>query len=171
MFKDHFGESIAIIGTASNHPEVLINSKNLDSEVTLNSNQESIIKNAAKFLWKDVLEFCSKLTPLSWPPTIEELLSENRLPPPATILFLTTLLKSPKHAAKDRIHRIVDSYAADLVYGVYGELTAKRYLLGHGLHCMTGNKESVQVKTVYDIVLHTTPSWISKLRKLRRQWN
>ena len=50
MLKDHFEESIAIIGTASNHPDVLINSKNLDSEVTLNSNKESIIKNAAKFL-------------------------------------------------------------------------------------------------------------------------
>lgn len=177
MLKDHFGESIAIIGTASNHPDVLINSENLDSEVTLNSNQESIIKNAAKFLRKDILEFCSKLTPLSWPPTIEELLSENRLPPPATILFLTTLLKSPKHAATDRIRRIVDSYAADFVYGVSGELTAKHYLLGHGLHCMTGNKESVLVtnrlghSASYDTILDIETAQAQKAVELMNSAN
>ncbi len=145
LLKDYYGESIAIIGTGSNHLEVVINSANLNSEVTLNSNQEEMIKNTAKFLRSDILEFCSQLTPLSWPPTIEELLSENRLPPPSTILFLTTLLKSPKHAATERIRRLVDSYAADFVYGVSGEWTSKHYLLGHGLHSMPGNKESVQI--------------------------
>ena len=58
---------------------------------------------------------------------------------------MTTLLKSPKHAATDRIRRLVDSFSSDFVYGVSGELTGKHYLLAHGLHCMTGNKESLQI--------------------------
>ena len=36
MIHDYYGEIVIIIGTRSNHSEVLINSKNLDSEVTLN---------------------------------------------------------------------------------------------------------------------------------------
>ena len=136
MINDHYGDSVLIIGTRENHPEVIIYSKNLDSQVTLNSCKQSIIKNAAGCLRKDIVEFCSKLTPLSWPPTLEELLSEKRLPPPSTILFLTTLLKSPKHAATDRIRRLVDSFAADFVHGVSRELTSKHFLLAHGLHSM-----------------------------------
>ena len=111
----------------------------------MNANNQSIVKNAAKFLRRDMLEFCSRLPQLNWPPTLEELLGETRLPPPSIILFLTNLLKSPKHAVTDRIRRLVDSFAADFMYGVSGEITGKHYLLGHGLHSMTGNKESVQV--------------------------
>ena len=159
MINDHYGDSILIIGTNVNHPEVIIYARNLDSKVTLNSCKESIIKNAAACLRKDIIEFCSKLPPLSWPPTLEELLSETRLPPPSTIFFLTSLLKSPKHAATERIRRLVNSFAADFVYGVSGELTSKHFLLAHGLHSMSGNKEAVQITnrlghcTSYDNVL------------------
>ena len=143
MINDHYGDSVLIIGTRENHPEVIIYSKNLDSQVTLNSCKQSIIKNAAGCLRKDIVEFCSKLTPLSWPPTLEELLSEKRLPPPSTILLLMTLLKLPKHAATDRIQHLVDSFAADFVHGVSGELTSKHFLLAHRLHSMSGDKETV----------------------------
>ena len=54
MIHEYYGELDVIIGTRLNHPEVLIHSKNLDSEVTLNSNEELIIKNAAKSLRNDI---------------------------------------------------------------------------------------------------------------------
>ena len=81
------------------------------------------------------------------------------MPSPSTTLFLTTLLKSSKKAATDCIRRMVDPFSADFIYGVNGELTSKHYLLAHGLHCITGNKETVQTTKrlghcrPYDIVL------------------
>ena len=66
-------------------------------------NNQFIVKNADKFLRRDILEFCSRLPQLNWPPTLEELLGETCLPPPSVILFLTTLLKSLKHAVTDCI--------------------------------------------------------------------
>ena len=59
MIHDCYGEVVIIIGTRANYSEVLINSKNLDSKVTLNSNEELIIKNAAKCLRNDILDFCT----------------------------------------------------------------------------------------------------------------
>ena len=132
MIHDYYGEVVIIIGTRSNHSEILINSKNLGSEVTLNSNEEMIIKNAAKCLRNDILDFCTRLPPLSWPPKLKELLSGNRLPPRSTTLLLITLLKSSKKAVTDRIRRLVDSFSADFVYGVSSELTSKHYLLAQG---------------------------------------
>ena len=63
------------------------------------------------------------------------------------VLFLTTMLKSPKHAVTDRIRRLVKSYSADFVHGVTNGqvLTAKQYLLGLGLHNLTGNKKIVHI--------------------------
>ena len=67
MIHDYYGEVAIMIGTRSNHSEVLINSKNLGSEVTLNSNEELIIKNAAKCLRNYIIDFFTRLPPLSWP--------------------------------------------------------------------------------------------------------
>lgn len=66
-----------------------------------------------------------------------------------------------KKTVTDRFRQLEDSFSADFVYGVSGELTSNYYLLAHGLHYLTGNKETVQVtnrlghgvsyKTVLDI--------------------
>ena len=71
-------------------------------------NNQFIVKNADKFLRRDILEtyFCSRLPQLNWPLTLEELLGETCLPPPSVILFLTTLLKSLKHDCH-RLHPYV----------------------------------------------------------------
>ena len=114
----HYGDHILILGTRKNSPDVVINSKSLESEVTITSDHESLIRNPAKYLRSDIIDYCDKLTLLSWPPTLEELLSDERLPPPSVVLFLTTMLKSPKHAVTDRIRRLVKSYSADFVHGV-----------------------------------------------------
>ena len=60
----YYGE-VVIIGAWSNHSGTLINSKKkMDSEVSLNSNKELIIKNAAKCLRNDIRDFCTRLPPL-----------------------------------------------------------------------------------------------------------
>ena len=64
MIHDYYAEVVIIIGTRSDHSDVLINSKNPDSEVTLNSNGGLIIKTASKCLRKDILDFCTRLLPL-----------------------------------------------------------------------------------------------------------
>ena len=125
---------------------MLINSDNLQTNLVLRANEESIIKEAAKFLREDILEFCSKLPPLSWPPTIEELSSDVRLPPPSVVLFLTSLLKSPNHKATDRLRRLVSSLSADFVHGISrgSTVTGKHFLLASGTHAMNGDKKVVQ---------------------------
>ena len=125
---------------------LLINSDNLQTNLVLRTNEDSIIKEAAKFLRKDILEFCSKLPPLSWPPTIEELLSDVRLPPPSVVLFLTSLLKSPNHKATDCLLQLVSSLSADFVHGISrgSTVTGKHFLLASGTHAMTGDKKVVQ---------------------------
>ena len=52
LLKDHYGESVSIIGTGSNHLEVIVNSNNLNAEVTLNSNQEDMIKKECSKILK-----------------------------------------------------------------------------------------------------------------------
>ena len=131
-----------------------------------------MIKDAAKFLRNDILDFCAKLLPLSWPPRLEELLCEERLPP--TVLFLNTLLKSPKHAVTDRIRRLINSFSADFVYGVSGGkvLTGKHFLFVHGLHAITRNKEIVKIANrlghcvTYDNLLDIQSAHAQKAVKL-----
>ena len=106
-------------------------------------------------------------------PTLEELFSDDRLPSSSRTQFLTTLLKSSKKAVTDRICRLVNSFSADFVYGVSGELTSKHYLLAHGLHCITGNKETVQITNrlghcvSYDTVLDIETAQAQKAVTLR----
>lgn len=106
--------------------------------------QDETIENAAKYIRRDIEEYYEKLSenPMIWPPTIEELMCDKRLPLPSGILFLTNLLKSSKHSAAQNIHRLVESYASDLVYSVSNGavMTPKHYLLGLNLHNVTGKK-------------------------------
>ena len=50
-----------------------VNSKNLDSEVTLNSTEELITKKSVKYLGNDILDFCTQLPPLRLPPMLTQL--------------------------------------------------------------------------------------------------
>jgi len=67
--------------------------------------------------------------------------------PPPVILFLTKLLKSPKHSLAENTRRLVESFAFDLIHGVTkGDImTTKHYLLGLGFHNIAGKKNLVQI--------------------------
>ena len=47
----------------------------------------------------------------------EELMSDDRLPPPSVSLFLKNFLKSSKHITRN-IRKLVDSYSSDFIHSV-----------------------------------------------------
>ncbi len=61
--------------------------------------------------------------------------------------FLMCLLKSEDHSQGSTVQRLIESYAADLIQGVTrGKvLTAKHFLIGLGLHNITGPKKPIQI--------------------------
>ena len=101
----------------------------------------------ANYLRNDILEYCSSLSNLNWPPSIDELTKEDRLPPTSVTLFLTNLLKSADHSLKPYVQRLIDSYSLDMIHGVSrgSVITSKHFLLGLGLHNITGQKKVVQL--------------------------
>ena len=120
MLTNYYGEKLTLLGTRANSSEVLKNSNNLESEVTLTSNHEFEIQDATKFLRNDITDYCAKLPPLSWPTILDKLLSNERSPPLSAILFLSTLLKSSKHAVNSSICRLGDLFSVDFIYRVRG---------------------------------------------------
>ena len=70
------------------------------------------------------------MTPLNWPPTLEELMSDDRLPQPSVLLFLTKILKSSKHGVTRNIRTLVNPYSSDFIHSVSkGEVLA--FLIGY----------------------------------------
>ena len=112
-------------------------------ETTLNmSDKESTIKRVVSYLLEDIQEYFRSLLPLSWPPTVEVLCTENRLPPVSVTLFLTNLLKSKDDVQTVKVKRLEDSYSAIFVRGVTKDasITNKYFPVALGLHNLTGQK-------------------------------
>ena len=112
-------------------------------ETTLNmSDKESTIKRVVSYLLEDIQEYFRSLLPLSWPPTVEVLCTENRLSPVSVTLFLTNLLKSKDDVQTVKVKRLEDSYSAIFVRGVTkgASITDKYFPVALGLHNLTGQK-------------------------------
>ena len=84
---------------------------------------------------------------LEWPPRLEQLKNFETNFPVNLSEFLTNLLKSKDRANSEVIKRLVHSYGSDLIHGVTrGKVaTLKHFLIGLGLHNITGLKTSIQV--------------------------
>ena len=69
------------------------------------------------------------------------------MPSLSVILFLKNLSKHSKHAVSVKKVRLIESYASDFIHEVRnGEvLTSKHFLLGLGLHSITGQKKPVEI--------------------------
>ena len=71
-------------------------------------------------------------------------MKDQSLPPLSVVLFLKNLLKHSKHtvSAKKKV-RLIEAYASDFIHGVRNDelLTPKHFLLGLGLHSITGQKK------------------------------
>ena len=83
---------------------------------------------------------------LSWPPSVTDLERQEKDMPCSVEEFLETLQCSPDHPNQERARLLVQSYSNDLIFGVTrGKLiTLKHFLLGLGLHNLTGQKVLVQ---------------------------
>ena len=84
---------------------------------------------------------------MTWPISLEEVSSDSRQPPESVLEFLSCLLKNKDHPNREVVNRLIQSYAADLVHGVTRGrfITSKHFLLGLGLHNITGQKKPVQI--------------------------
>ena len=87
-----FGNKLIFLTARANTPDVVISSDTVEAQVDV-SDKESNIKKVASYLREDIQEYCRSLPALSWPPTVEELSADSRLPPASVTLFLTNLLK------------------------------------------------------------------------------
>ena len=84
---------------------------------------------------------------MTWPISLEEVSSDSRQPPESVLEFLSCLLKNKDHPNGEFVNHLIQSYAADLVHGVTRGrfITSKHFLLGLGLHNITGQKKPVQI--------------------------
>ena len=131
---NEFSESLTFLTPANNQAEVVISASVLSEKFHLSD--ESILRNAAYHLRQDIFNFVNQLPEPKWPPTPDELTSNERNPPRSVTDFLTYLLKPEKHSVSGNVNRLIKSYASDMVYGVTNGKTipAKHFLLALGLH-------------------------------------
>ena len=144
--QSKFRDQLLFLHVDGKTPEVVINSECIKAH-TMVKNRDLIIKEAADFLREDIQTYASNLPELSWPPCIEELNVETRQPPVSVTSFLSQLLKTKDNAEGSTVERLVQSYASHLIHGVTrGKVTtAKHFLLGLGLHSITGQKKPIQI--------------------------
>ena len=106
-----FGNKLIFITVRPDTHDVVINSEAIESTLNM-SDKETSIKS---YLREDIQEYCTSLPLLSWPPTVEELCTENRLPPASITLFLTNLLRLKHDVQTVKVNRLVDSYSTDFI--------------------------------------------------------
>ena len=147
----------------------------MKNKVTMTENHTELITKATIFIRSDIEEYYKTLTMnrQNRPPTLEELMPDDRLPPPSVSLFLTSLLKSSKHGVTRNIRKLVDSYSSDFTHSVSKSevLTPKHFSLGISLHNMTGQRKIVQIANrlgysiSYDKVLDIETAYTQKAQK------
>ena len=127
-------------------PEVVIGTESIKSHILFND-KEHLLNQAAEYLRADTEEHAKNLPELSWPVNIDELDSESRNPPESVTSFLTQLLRNKDHPNHEALTRLIESYTSDLIHGVTcGKvITTKHFLLGLGLHNITGQRLPIQI--------------------------
>ena len=125
---------------------VVVSSEGVKSHYVLNDHDQ-IIKQAADYLRNDILEYAERIPELTWPPCLDELNSQERFPPDCLTAFITHLLTGSDQQNSESVDQLIQSYASDLIYGVTrgNVITSKHFLLGLGLHNMTGQKKPVEI--------------------------
>ena len=129
-----------------NTAEVVVSAEGVNSYYLFND-QDLIIKQAADYLRNDILDYAKRIPKLTWPPNVEELNSEERHLPECLTPFISRLLTGSDQKQHESTSRLIQSYSSDLVYGVTrGKvITAEHFLLGLGLHNITGQKKPVEI--------------------------
>ena len=144
--EQDFGDNITFLKSNNVHlPEVVISSDYFTLETVIQNNKQTL-ENAAKILRDDILQKFKTYSPKTWPPSIEEIMSDDLNPPDSVYLFMKSLLK-PNGERTPNVPRIVDSLSQDLVYNVLGRkvLQPKHFFLGLGLHSLTASRKVIDM--------------------------
>ena len=138
---NQYGNSLLFLTIDAKTPQVIISAKCLDS-ANIVKDKKAILIECAKVLGEDINYAKNyEMRPL----TIESIKNTEQDCPKLVNDFLTSLLKSEVHDLSDSLKRTVSSFASDLISAVTrGKVvTLKHFLLGVGLHNITGLKTPI----------------------------
>lgn len=147
--KETFNDEITFIQPNSRCADVVIASDSIEEILNDFAHPENSIKNVASKIRTYILSYCSQIQEHQWPPTITTLNKEYGELPDSVKTFLTSLLYDGKKQIEslENIPRLVESFAADFIHSIsQGKvITPKHYLIGLGVHNMTGQKLPIQI--------------------------
>ena len=150
--QDKYGEEITFFQTNRQCVEAVLRTNNLAEVLNAMTDTDRCLKNVARRLRSNLLTYCEKIGENNWPPTIESVAEEYGKPPASVELFLSCVLKDNEVSKRQKgntenLSRLIDSFTADLVNAASkGKvITPKHYLVGLGIHNMTGQKTPVQI--------------------------
>ena len=142
---DEFGDEILFLNVDGQTPEVTVSRAALDS-TTVVRDKNAVLKQAAEYLREEIMSYAANYK-ASWPPTCDSLKEEEKDYPSILNEFFTCVLKSKDPPCSDSIKRLISSYGYHLIHGVTrGKVvTLKHFVLGVGLHNITGLKLPIRV--------------------------
>ena len=131
-----FEEGIIFLSPQNCSGPEYIASKDMNKD-SLHHRQDTI-QAAASYL----TTHADNLQEIIWPPTIEQLPTEERKPPESVRKFFESILSQPGRCDNVNAPRLVDSFSQDLVHGVPKGRTImeKHFLVGLGIHNLTGQR-------------------------------
>ena len=140
-----YGTQLIFLTINSTTPQVVVSAEGINSN-TIVKNKEQIIKECAKQLRQDILQYASNYSMPS-PLTTEAIADSEKTLPESVNDFISDLLKPEDHSLSDSMRRLVLSYSSDLITSVSrGKVvTLKQFLLGVGLHNITGLKTPIRI--------------------------
>ena len=116
-------------------PQVVISSKSLD-EATVLKDKTAIIKQASQLISEEILQYTQNYE-LPWPLIVEKIKAQENIMP--------KLVKD--HALTDSLKHLLSSFSSDVIAAVTRKkvITLKHFLLGVGLHNITGLKTPIKI--------------------------
>ena len=144
--QSEFTDKLHFVFINETTPKVVISTESIKYH-TLFNDKERLLNQASEYLRADIEGHAKNLPELSWPINIDELDSETRNPPESVTSFLSQLLRNKDHPNREALTRLMESYTSDLIHGVTrGKvITTKHFLLGLGLHNITGQRLQIQI--------------------------
>ena len=144
ILSEH-GTQLLFLTINSTTPQVVVSAEEINSNTIVKS-KEQIIKECAKQLRQDILQYASNYS-MPWPLTTEAIADSEKTLPESVNDFISHLLKPEDHSLLDSMRRLVLSYSSNLIASVSrGKVvTLKQFLLGVGLHNITGLKTPIRI--------------------------
>ena len=143
--KSEFGNQLLFLTINSTTPQVVVSSEGISNNTIL-KNKGEIVKECAKQLRQEILHYASNYS-MPWPLTTETIADGEKTLPESVTEFVSYLLKPENHSLSESMKRLVLSYSSDLIAAVSrGKVvTLKQFLLGIGLHNITGLKAPIRI--------------------------